>query len=155
MLLFWHCLVPYTDESPHLKLIYYSAVISGLCGLLTSAEVPPQTRGEMFLERAQYWTQRRVSQVHIVIRVTTHLMWCINVFFFLLNAITNLISPKIQGGTERCKHIYDKGKFYSTLISCVGNIIYQIKHVPAGKLRTNYTVNHRWLCSMTVTAHRC
>lgn len=57
-----------------------------------------------------------------------------------------------QGATEHTAQAIPKRKCYSTLIPRVGNIIYQIKRVAAGKLCTNYTVSHRRLCSMTATA---
>ena len=70
-------------------------------------------------------------KAHIVIR------------FPALMSNSYLVSHQKHMPTGGCKCIDEKGKSYPALISCVGNIIYQIKHVPAGKLCTNYTVNHR------------
>lgn len=132
--LFWHYLVPYTDESPHLKLIYYLAVISGLCGLLTSTEFLFKHKVQCSWERCNIKLKGACRKRMLLLKLPTDVA--------AVMSIQNVFHIEYKT-TAKTKYINDKGKFDSTLISCVGNIIYQIKHVPAGKLCTNYTVNHR------------
>lgn len=70
---------------------------------------------------------------------------------FMYFSITNLTSSITQGDTERQPHWRQTKIFFSSY----SNIDHQRKHGPAGELCTNYSVNQRRLCSMTVTAQRC
>lgn len=124
--------MPHTEKLSHLGLINYLTVISG------QHRAPVQTLGSWF--GCNIKLKMCVLTVHIV--VSYHL--------FHVNGL-------MSSETERCSCIYGKGIFYSALISCVGNIIYQIKHVPAGKLCPNYiksqmTLQHDSDCTLMLNS---